>query len=496
MKRVKPFLKCLEIYAKSIDVLCNGTPFLPWIWISLSSQFISSFDKLMDAYVKIADALPRFDRYSKSIPQMDFHSILALVYADILEFHRRPYKGFFFSFFFFLGDASFELRLENILKNPAYDRVLVSKEATAFNIVKATSYRRKVEEQIAKAEQERESYRPFLLGFVWKTSIRRTTCSGWARNTLMALVTGSSTFPNTKLGSKTWIGVHYCGLLGSPAQGDISDKPSIFLRTLVMQITRIYPEVVALIWDTYVQNAQLASNDNLQKLLPDLISGAPLVGIVLNGIDEYEVKDCKLILDVLFKLQKKSPVAIPISSRDEGLISPKMRKKPRILFNDEQHTVQKDMSIFVASRLDQAIEDYDLNLSDEIKAAVEVNCMFLWVDLVMDCLQYAVSEDDFLRKIRELPEGLQAAYDRIVEKIMVIEDRLTRERMSRLLEWLAYSQITLSGDELLSALAKEPSSFDVRLSRPPNEKLLEFCNPLIDLSRSDSVDFVHFSAKE
>lgn len=48
----------------------------------------------MEAYVKIADALPRFDRYSASFSQHDFQNVLALVYVDIIEFHRRAYKFF------------------------------------------------------------------------------------------------------------------------------------------------------------------------------------------------------------------------------------------------------------------------------------------------------------------------------------------------------------------------------------------------------------------
>jgi hypothetical protein len=32
MGRLKPFLQGLEKYSKSIDTLCNGTPFLPWVW--------------------------------------------------------------------------------------------------------------------------------------------------------------------------------------------------------------------------------------------------------------------------------------------------------------------------------------------------------------------------------------------------------------------------------------------------------------------------------
>lgn len=38
MKRIEPLLKGLEIYAKSLDVLCNGTPFLPWVWVSVFMQ--------------------------------------------------------------------------------------------------------------------------------------------------------------------------------------------------------------------------------------------------------------------------------------------------------------------------------------------------------------------------------------------------------------------------------------------------------------------------
>ena len=33
MKRLEPFFQGLHRYAKVMDVLCNGTPYLPWIWV-------------------------------------------------------------------------------------------------------------------------------------------------------------------------------------------------------------------------------------------------------------------------------------------------------------------------------------------------------------------------------------------------------------------------------------------------------------------------------
>lgn len=32
LKRLMPLITGLGHYAKTIEVLCNGTPFLPWIW--------------------------------------------------------------------------------------------------------------------------------------------------------------------------------------------------------------------------------------------------------------------------------------------------------------------------------------------------------------------------------------------------------------------------------------------------------------------------------
>jgi hypothetical protein len=34
MKRIEPFLKALQGYSGVIEVVCNGTPYVPWIWVS------------------------------------------------------------------------------------------------------------------------------------------------------------------------------------------------------------------------------------------------------------------------------------------------------------------------------------------------------------------------------------------------------------------------------------------------------------------------------
>lgn len=34
LRRIGPLLDAIGKYSKVIEVLCNGTPYLPWIWVS------------------------------------------------------------------------------------------------------------------------------------------------------------------------------------------------------------------------------------------------------------------------------------------------------------------------------------------------------------------------------------------------------------------------------------------------------------------------------
>lgn len=37
-RRIQPFLAGIEQYSKVIEVVCNGTPYLPYIWVNLTSS--------------------------------------------------------------------------------------------------------------------------------------------------------------------------------------------------------------------------------------------------------------------------------------------------------------------------------------------------------------------------------------------------------------------------------------------------------------------------
>jgi len=99
MRRLTPLFKALEHYSKAIDVLCNGTPYLAWIWapitliLRVASEYVEAFEQIIKGYSRIATSLRRFELLGDSFAgNQDFQQTLAIFYADILQFHKHAYK--------------------------------------------------------------------------------------------------------------------------------------------------------------------------------------------------------------------------------------------------------------------------------------------------------------------------------------------------------------------------------------------------------------------
>ena len=99
MRRLVPLFKGLEHYSRVVDILCNGTPFLPWIWapialiLRIASEYVEAFEKIVKGYSSIAEPLGRFGLLSDTFStNIDFQQTLAIFYADILQFHKHAYK--------------------------------------------------------------------------------------------------------------------------------------------------------------------------------------------------------------------------------------------------------------------------------------------------------------------------------------------------------------------------------------------------------------------
>lgn len=99
MRRLIPLFKGLEHYSRMLDILCNGTPYLSWIWapialiLRIASEYVEAFEQVIKGYSRIATSLGRFEILSDAFAgDQDFQQTLAVFYADILQFHKHAYK--------------------------------------------------------------------------------------------------------------------------------------------------------------------------------------------------------------------------------------------------------------------------------------------------------------------------------------------------------------------------------------------------------------------
>jgi len=168
MKRIEPFLEGLEKYSRCIEVLCNGTPYLPWIWapiklmLQLADEYTSIFDKLIDAYIQIGEAMRWFDRLETTFgSDSNFKSVLGMIYEDILEFHRRAYKFFrkrSWHIFFESLWKSFAFRFQGILKRLTHHQELLMKHVITIDVVEARQWRIKAEEEVVRQEKQSQDF--------------------------------------------------------------------------------------------------------------------------------------------------------------------------------------------------------------------------------------------------------------------------------------------------------------------------------------------------
>ena len=168
LRRIEPLFQALRKLGGAIDTLCQGTPYLCFIWapikllLQIADEYTKGFEELVNAYGQIAQHLPRLDRYAflfDSHP--DFQAVLADVYSDILDFHTHAYKIIRRSGWKHLFDASwrdFRGRLNVILQNLSKSKDLLDQEANSLNILEAKDFRRRMYESIERDEFERRDW--------------------------------------------------------------------------------------------------------------------------------------------------------------------------------------------------------------------------------------------------------------------------------------------------------------------------------------------------
>jgi len=209
----------------------------------VSGGFIESFEKLLDAFQKIGENLPRFSRYASIFCFSErIQHVISLMYEDILDFYRRTLKLFrrkgtyrrvlckealslisadlsldlAWKILFSFSWNDFGARFRNILSNIKSHQHLIDNEARAEDIEGAHRARELAQEQLEDSMRERGAK-------------RRKQCSDWLSsadvdeskdNALQPRTPGTSKWLLESAEFQKWFcGDHNLWLTGKPGAG-------------------------------------------------------------------------------------------------------------------------------------------------------------------------------------------------------------------------------------------------------------------------------------
>ncbi|KAL7954396.1 ankyrin repeat-containing domain protein [Trichoderma compactum] len=233
------------------------------------------------------------------------------------------------------------------------------------------------------------------------------------------------------------------------------------LASLIKQICSNRPGVSQLHaikrLNEYKIKGQRPDMQTLETALLSSTSGCSAVYIIIDGLDE-----CPLLggqREQLLKSLRRVLAAAPdnfhtfLTSRKEPDINLRIRPllsspaKIEIDLLNYQQAINNDIRQYI--NLTLATDDFD-QWSEEVKEEArqllveKADCMFQYVRLQLEALQMPSSTAEIRKALQDLPAGLDATYDRILQNI----DPRFQSQVINSLKWLAFSKWTLTDKEV------------------------------------------------
>ncbi|RYC58773.1 hypothetical protein CHU98_g7433 [Xylaria longipes] len=556
LRKLYPFLLGLERYSGAIDTLSNGlSPYLPWIWapvklmLKITSDYLGAFDKLIDAYGRIAETMPRLKNLGdafKNSPAL--LTKLALYYADILEFHRRAYKFIrrkSWKFFFATTWANFDFRFNSILASMAKISEAIDREAVTLDIIESRQWREKLASQVATREKDRlarqrqsviawlaldhlpqDDNREKLLRDCLEGScawvLKQEKVASWMKtDSKQAAVwlhgkpgAGKSVICTSLIDSLEQDGITTLSYFCKYHQ---NDTLSTILKTLVLKIIENDPDLATIAFTEFVEKYREPSLKILRIMLigsggkQGLLNGIPICRIVIDGLDECNPKEQKYIVEDLLQFVSVRSgdrnCKLLISSRDVPEISRAVRKKQKavglVSLSNEHDSVNHAIQVFVGSRLRELAEEKEsLQIGDKVVEEIvrimidKADGMFLWARLVLDSLSDVDSVKELHEAITSMPGELPQLYTRILGILCPIAGDGRTDKVMRILAWLVFAKRPLKRHELLHGVSITPNTPALDEWNLLDASAIDKCKPLVEELPDGSVALIHFTVED
>ncbi|KAL2670091.1 hypothetical protein Neosp_014972 [[Neocosmospora] mangrovei] len=413
MRRLMPLFRGLEHYSKVVDILCNGTPYLPWIWapitliLRIASEYVEAFEKIIKGYSHIAESLKRFEMLGDAFRgESEFHKTLAVFYADILEFHKHAYKFVRRSgweLMFVTSWGRFESKFNNILEDLNRHGSLIDQEANALDIAESRKMREDIrlwrEESQSQLEREEaeKSAKQFEATASWlkinesdqltifdsiisEVAEHQGDCAWILKNPkVKSWLQAKSDIPALWLQGSAGTGKSVlCTQLANFVKA--SNRLTIhhfctyryassiayeqILKSLILQLVRKDGDLVAHVNKAYVLEKKPPTTATLEQLFKNLLanmSSQPnqedYAWIIIDGLDECELDKQTRLIRLINQVTSKPSLPgttvckVLVSSRSPSNALQNLRRKQIVSLAEEKTSLQGAIGQYVRERL-------------------------------------------------------------------------------------------------------------------------------------------------
>ncbi|KAM0344160.1 hypothetical protein ACHAPU_007882 [Fusarium lateritium] len=539
LSRIGVFLQRMNTYAGVIETFVQAKPdILALIWgpikllILLTSNFTKSLDALIGMTEKLGVLLPEFDHAAKLFGnKRHINQVLALLFQDMLDFYLASLKFFGMKglkpFFEALWPKKKE-EIEQVIGRLEDHTSYLRNEVRLQDIQEAYEARQFAIKSFAKLEESdrRQEYAAL------ETAIRPVFHDEKLDHVLTRVCDGTGDWLIKDEDIKRWFKatpgsgkiIWICGIPGagktylsaytikearkhgntvfaflSHEQKNISATSVII--SFIFQLARDNP--------TLQDMVRQISRDTLERNLPaavdffiKLIEGAGGAFIVIDGLDEFQELERVSLLRQMLKVTAGCDGArLLIASRLESDIRGVLEKGSRSIRVDTLNT--DSIHLFTKSRCQDWLKGRSFNRqdSDEITALIggvahKAEGMFLYAHLVLKGLDFLHSVAEIRQDLNILPTDLNAAYERIFDRINNnLPNRASREKARKALGWIGCSPVPLTIRELEQALVVKVGNLDQDLRGISGLKLDHLCGPIVE-EIDGKLHLIHFTAKE
>ncbi|KAK6855639.1 hypothetical protein PG995_007790 [Apiospora arundinis] len=545
--RLKPYLNFLAQYESTIEVFIQVKPdILALIWgplkliLRFANNLTKAFDKTLEVLGNAGQILPDLHAWASTFPTNPrVRSVLCLFYQDILDLHlaflnlfgRKKWDRFFEAFWPRTTDL-----LTQIQGRMKKHKSLLTEEVTLENIIQARGARQHENEEYRRVREheDRQLFHGLLANLKINLydsqieTLRRPSpapLDGWL---LDNEVFTRWSYTSDKKSSSLWLqGIPgagktvLCAKISEhlrkgghivlfafltyldPDQG----RPLKVFQSLIFQLLSEKPSLQPIIRDAHVHNHRKLSGSEefVTKLFLDLVKDQGMIHIVVDGLDEA-IEDSRLFLaKSLMEITRAcQDVRLLISCRNDPLLDKELGKcqlKLRVDQHNEPEIMaylDREKAVLVNEWKENGVNDSMLPEAEACRDFIAAHSegMMLYAKLMMDMLKSLDNLDKIRTEIQSLPDGLDQAYARILERI---KNNANGSNIAaiRVLQWLSCTPESrpFRVYEILQALHVQKDSEGFVTMRMAVRNLQKTCGPIIDIE-GDQVRLVHFSAKE